>query len=76
MHVHHHVGMAATTWATAKYFPGGATGFIFFYNTLVHALMYGYYLMSSWNSAKAIWWKKYLTQIQIVRTKMLLEKIV
>ncbi|CAH1378638.1 unnamed protein product [Tenebrio molitor] len=67
MHVHHHVGMAVTTWATAKYFPGGATGFIFFYNTLVHALMYGYYLMSSWNSAKAIWWKKYLTQIQIVQ---------
>lgn len=38
-------------------------------NSAVHAVMYFYYLLACINPdyKKSIWWKKYLTQLQIVR---------
>ena len=48
---------------------GGHGTFLGFINTFVHAIMYGYYLFSTIypeNSGKN-WWKKYLTQLQMVR---------
>ncbi|CAH1378636.1 unnamed protein product [Tenebrio molitor] len=54
LHVHHHIGMAMTTWATAKYLPGGVAFFVFIWNTFIHVLMYGYYLFTSISSMRAV----------------------
>ncbi|XP_044260780.1 elongation of very long chain fatty acids protein AAEL008004-like [Tribolium madens] len=69
LHVHHHVGMLASAWISGKYFPGGHALYLGFYNTFVHTIMYGYYLMTvCWPEyGKSAWWKKYLTQVQIVQ---------
>lgn len=37
-------------------------------NSIVHIIMYGYYLLTTWDASykQSIWWKKHVTQIQIV----------
>lgn len=42
-------------------------------NCFVHAVMYGYYLFSALNEnvKKSIWWKKHITQIQLIQFLML-----
>ncbi|KAJ3658490.1 hypothetical protein Zmor_010225 [Zophobas morio] len=69
LHLHHHSGMLVSTWISGKYFPGGHALFVGFLNTFVHVVMYSYYLMTAWSSEgwKNVWWKKYLTQLQIAQ---------
>jgi hypothetical protein len=71
LHVYHHIGILVATWISGKYFPGGQGVFVGFYNTPVHCIMYVYYLLSAWNPnyRKDIWWKKYVTLLQIVSEK-------
>lgn len=42
-------------------------------NCLVHAIMYGYYLVSAINEnvKRSIWWKKYITQVQMIQFLLL-----
>ena len=37
-------------------------------NSIVHVIMYGYYLLTTWDDSykQSIWWKKHVTQVQIV----------
>ena len=64
--MHHHVIMIVTPWATFTYAPGGVLMWLVLFNTVVHVVMYFYYFLSLFDAAKAPWWKKYLTQLQIV----------
>lgn len=43
-------------------------------NSLVHTVMYGYYGLSALGPSvqKYLWWKKYITQLQLVRFLCLL----
>jgi hypothetical protein len=49
-------------------FIGGHGTFLGYTNSIVHAVMYAYYFVTStWPEYKGnIWWKKYITQLQMV----------
>nr|CAD7434094.1 unnamed protein product [Timema monikensis] len=67
LHVHHHFSMPAVSWVCVKYHPGGHGTMVGLLNTLVHIIMYSYYLISSLGPQyqKYLWWKKYLTMAQM-----------
>ncbi|CAH1372066.1 unnamed protein product [Tenebrio molitor] len=69
LHMYHHVLMLVGSWMSAKYFPGGQLFVLGYINCFVHLVMYFYYFLTSWDSAykNNIWWKKNLTQLQIVQ---------
>ncbi|ERL88360.1 elongation of very long chain fatty acids protein 1 [Dendroctonus ponderosae] len=69
LHTYHHFAMALGTWYTVKYFGGGHIYFIGLANTLVHAILYSYYLLTAYDSkyGKLLWLKKSITTIQLVQ---------
>nr|XP_024642721.1 elongation of very long chain fatty acids protein 7 [Macaca nemestrina] len=54
---------------TSELFPGGLGTFHALLNTAVHVVMYSYYGLSALGPAyqKYLWWKKYLTSLQLVQ---------
>ncbi|CAH4008642.1 unnamed protein product [Pieris brassicae] len=69
LHVYHHTGMVILTWAATTYFPGGHGTMVGLLNSFVHAVMYSYYLLTVAypNLKGSLWWKKYITQLQILQ---------
>ncbi|XP_068081551.1 very long chain fatty acid elongase 7 isoform X2 [Anabrus simplex] len=69
LHVYHHAMMVFGLWFAMKYAPGGNPIFLVLLNSFVHVVMYGYYLLSLLDPEykKSIWWKKHLTQLQIIQ---------
>ncbi|CAH2074986.1 unnamed protein product, partial [Iphiclides podalirius] len=68
LHVYHHTIMVAITWSTLKYEPTYSTIFLGTINSFVHIVMYAYYGLSSFPGlAKYLWWKKYLTSMQMIQ---------
>lgn len=69
LHVQHHVLSVAILWIGGKYFTGQEFTVTFFCNTIVHMIMYFYYMVAALGPEyrKYLWWKKYLTIIQIVQ---------
>jgi hypothetical protein len=67
--VYHHLMMAIFTWITVKFFAGGQVYFLGMPNLFVHVVMYFYYFLTAWDPIykESIWWKKYITQLQLVR---------
>lgn len=67
LHVQHHVLTVAILWLGGKYFTGQEFTATFVCNTIVHVIMYCYYFIAALGPAykKYLWWKKYLTKIQI-----------
>lgn len=53
--------------------PGGHSTFFGFLNTFVHIVMYFYYMLSAFGPRvqKYLWWKKYLTTLQMVNKSIL-----
>jgi GNS1/SUR4 family len=68
LHVYHHAGMVALSWSGTKYFPGGHSVFMGMLNSFVHVVMYFYYFLTSLSPKykQNLWWKKHITQLQIV----------
>lgn len=68
LHVYHHTGMTVLVWVAVKFLAGGNGVFMGVVNTFVHVVMYFYYFLTciSPEYKKNIWWKKYITQLQIV----------
>lgn len=60
--------MPISVWWGVKFFPGGQSTFFGFLNTFVHIIMYGYYMLAAMGPKvqKYLWWKKYLTLLQMV----------
>uniref|UniRef100_A0A1A9VVD8 Elongation of very long chain fatty acids protein n=1 Tax=Glossina austeni TaxID=7395 RepID=A0A1A9VVD8_GLOAU len=56
-------------WWGVKYTPGGHSTFFGFLNTFVHIVMYTYYMLAAMGPKvqKYLWWKKYLTLLQMVQ---------
>ncbi|GLH08346.1 Elongation of very long chain fatty acids protein AAEL008004 [Gryllus bimaculatus] len=69
LHLYHHSNMVILVWAGLKYFPGGHGTFLGLLNTFVHVCMYTYYLIAAVYPHN-IWWKKYVTQLQLVQHTM------
>ncbi|XP_046394925.1 elongation of very long chain fatty acids protein AAEL008004-like [Ischnura elegans] len=67
LHVIHHGTMPLSVWFGVKFTPGGHSIFFGMLNTFVHIMMYSYYFLASLGPKyqKYIWWKKYLTTLQM-----------
>ncbi|XP_073950588.1 very long chain fatty acid elongase AAEL008004-like isoform X2 [Choristoneura fumiferana] len=74
LHVYHHFGMIAVAWGIVKWVPGGHMTMLVTINSFVHMVMYTYYLLTSWDDSfkYSLWWKKYVTQIQILQFSYLM----
>ncbi|XP_053955799.1 elongation of very long chain fatty acids protein F-like [Anastrepha ludens] len=70
LHVYHHIMMTSCiVLHIRQQGSGGHWVTIALLNTLVHTVMYVYYLLSSINPnmKKSLWWKKYITQMQLIQ---------
>ncbi|XP_055611234.1 elongation of very long chain fatty acids protein AAEL008004-like [Uranotaenia lowii] len=67
LHVYHHALMVFVTFWAVMFSPGGHGYLLGVWNTLVHAVMYYYYYRASYGDESAVWWKKYLTRLQLVQ---------
>ncbi|XP_064482570.1 very long chain fatty acid elongase AAEL008004-like [Ornithodoros turicata] len=69
LHVVHHALVALDCWFWHRIGTDGHSSFIICLNTFVHVVMYSYYLLSSLgpHMQKYLWWKRYLTQLQITQ---------
>ncbi|XP_059146320.1 elongation of very long chain fatty acids protein 7-like, partial [Physella acuta] len=74
LHVYHHTSMALITWIGLKFFSGGNNVAYGIVNSFVHVIMYSYYALSALGPEmrKYLWWKKYLTKLQIGQFVVLL----
>ncbi|ALC41559.1 CG17821 [Drosophila busckii] len=75
LHVYHHILMGLTPYFIGRFYGfGGQFVTIALLNTLVHIVMYFYYLISAMSTKLkgSIWWKKYITVIQLVQFVILL----
>jgi len=73
LHIFHHGGMVLASYIVAKWLPGGPISIVGIINTFVHTVMYTYYFLCGLKSElkKSFWWKKYITQIQMVQFSFL-----
>lgn len=73
LHVYHHTGMVFGGYIAARFCPAGHGTMLGVLNCFVHCVMYGYYLFSvlDENVKKSIWWKKHITQIQLIQFLLL-----
>ncbi|KAG7268687.1 hypothetical protein CRUP_032628, partial [Coryphaenoides rupestris] len=69
LHVYHHCTMFTLWWIGIKWVAGGQSFFGAHMNAAIHVLMYLYYGLASCGPKiqKYLWWKKYLTIIQMVQ---------
>ncbi|CAG2066713.1 unnamed protein product, partial [Timema podura] len=67
LHVYHHSTMFSLWWIGIKWVPSGSTFLPAMANSFIHVLMYTYYGLSALgpNVSKYLWWKKYLTILQL-----------
>lgn len=66
--------MPMAAWGAVKYMPGGHAIFIGFINSFVHIIMYSYYMFAAMGPQfqKYLWWKKYITNLQMVSVIIIL----
>ncbi|CAH0554796.1 unnamed protein product [Brassicogethes aeneus] len=69
LHMYHHALMPVCGWIGANFLPGGHGTLLGFINSFIHIIMYVYYLISSMGPQyqKYLWWKKYLTRMQLIQ---------
>lgn len=69
LHVYHHSCTMFFSWCYLKYIPGEQGVVIGFLNSLVHVVMYFYYFLAALGPKyqKYLWWKKYMTWIQLTQ---------
>ncbi|XP_025204858.1 elongation of very long chain fatty acids protein AAEL008004-like [Melanaphis sacchari] len=68
LHIYHHGTILIFSWSIIKFYPGGQVTIFGTLNSFVHVVMYSYYLLTISNPEyKKAWWKKYLTQLQLIQ---------
>lgn len=65
LHVTHHSIMPFTSWLAYKFAPVPSSGTVLILNSFVHTVMYSYYELAS--RGFNLWWKKYITVMQLVQ---------
>ncbi|XP_059145002.1 elongation of very long chain fatty acids protein 4-like [Physella acuta] len=67
LHVYHHTSMCMFTWVGLNFFTGGNNIAYGVVNSFIHVVMYSYYALAAFgpHMRKYLWWKKYLTKMQI-----------
>ncbi|XP_017037048.1 very long chain fatty acid elongase F-like [Drosophila kikkawai] len=76
LHVFHHVAVILASYLTQTlYDHGGLVAWMVVLNLIVHACMYTYYLLSSISpevQKASLWWKKYITTIQLIQFALIM----
>nr|XP_018902304.1 PREDICTED: elongation of very long chain fatty acids protein 4-like [Bemisia tabaci] len=74
LHVYHHTQMVFIAWAYLKYLKGEHFVLIGALNAFVHVVMYSYYFLAALGPSvqKYLFWKRYITKLQIVQFLMVL----
>ncbi|XP_036345267.1 elongation of very long chain fatty acids protein-like [Rhagoletis pomonella] len=74
LHVYHHIMINVSCFVYLRYLPGGHGAVLGFLNLNVHSMMYFYYFISAIRPKlkQSIWWKKYITQAQLLQFLILL----
>ncbi|GAB1862107.1 Elongation of very long chain fatty acids protein [Camponotus japonicus] len=74
LHVYHHSITAVFSWCYLKLLPGEQGIIVGFLNSTVHIIMYSYYFIAALGSKyrKYLWWKKYMTWIQLLQFGIIL----
>ncbi|XP_070491195.1 very long chain fatty acid elongase 7 [Chironomus tepperi] len=68
LHVYHHTLMPVCAFIGVKFFAGGHGTLLGLINSFIHVIMYMYYMLSAIPSMqKYLWWKRYLTIMQIIQ---------
>lgn len=69
LHVYHHATMFPIWWMGVKWVAGGQSFFGAMVNSFIHVIMYTYYGISALGPQyqKYLWWKRYLTIIQLIQ---------
>ena len=68
LHLYHHISVPLLGWAFLKVNPMLPVGRLFcLMNSFIHFVMYSYYFMAAYGPQlrKYLWWKRYLTMIQL-----------
>ncbi|GAB0094763.1 Elongation of very long chain fatty acids protein [Sergentomyia squamirostris] len=74
LHTYHHAGMLLGTYIFSRFMSGSHSTLLGVINAYVHVIMYTYYFLTSFNSdlKNSIWWKKHITQLQMVQFLILI----
>lgn len=74
LHVSHHALMPVSMWYGVKYQAGGHNSLMGILNSTVHSFMYSYYCLAAMGPRVRpfLWWKKYLTVMQLVQFTIVL----
>uniref|UniRef100_A0A1B0DMB5 Elongation of very long chain fatty acids protein n=1 Tax=Phlebotomus papatasi TaxID=29031 RepID=A0A1B0DMB5_PHLPP len=69
LHIYHHSSIVFFIWIRVKWFPTGNSFLTIIINSGVHVVMYLYYGLTLLGPkvAKYLWWKKYLTILQLAQ---------
>ncbi|XP_025193398.1 elongation of very long chain fatty acids protein 4-like [Melanaphis sacchari] len=69
LHVYHHVNMVITAWTFLRFIKSQQGVVCGILNAFIHTIMYSYYFLSAFGPQiqKYLWWKKYLTRLQIIQ---------
>ncbi|XP_061390104.1 elongation of very long chain fatty acids protein 7-like [Musca vetustissima] len=78
LHVYHHTITALFSWMYLKYAPGEQGVVIGILNSGVHIVMYFYYMVAAMGPQyqKYLWWKKYMTSIQLIQFVLIMAYMV
>ncbi|XP_023177996.1 elongation of very long chain fatty acids protein F-like [Drosophila hydei] len=74
LHTYHHINMFFFMyWVVRVYGTGGQYAMMGFLNSFVHTVMYSYYFISAlYPELKgSLWWKKYITRLQLLQFVLL-----
>lgn len=73
LHIIHHTVMPIYTWIGCRWLPGGHETFTALINCFIHVCMYSYYFLSSLGPwiQPYLWWKRYLTSMQMIQFIMI-----
>ncbi|KAI5713314.1 hypothetical protein M8J75_015367 [Diaphorina citri] len=74
LHVYHHSNMVFWVWAYIKFIKGEQGVIIGIVNSFVHVVMYSYYFLAALgpHMQKHLWWKKYITRLQLIQFAIIL----
>ena len=70
LHLYHHTLVPIIGWMAAKIAPQAPVILLFLlFNTFIHSIMYLYYALAAFGPKiqKYLWWKKYITQLQLAQ---------
>ncbi|VVC92321.1 elongation of very long chain fatty acids protein 7-like [Leptidea sinapis] len=67
LHLYHHSLTPFEAWLLVKFIAGGHGTFSNIINNLVHVIMYGYYMLSALEWKNYLWWKRWLTTLQLMQ---------